>query len=171
MFTPWLSLSRWPFEGGVGRGGGSSSSSLLISLYFVIVFIVGKGETIFCYCILGWWGWDSRSKKVKIFEIYLLLYCIRIWNSLTCSISYIHCDRDGVGRGWGSSSSSSLLISPTLNDHLWVGWVGGGGHPPPPHLTNSGWPFRGGGSSSSTTCQPNWLQFSSMPAQLKLVPA
>ena len=33
----------------------------------------------------------------------------------------------GVGRGWGSSSSSSLLILPTLDDHLGVGGVVRGG--------------------------------------------
>ena len=95
----------------------------------------------FCYCMLVWWGWDSSSKKAnRIWKIYLfLLYsCIKIlvyiilsnrtintqiWcllldqdcpneYHLPVPFPYIHCDRGGVGRGWGSSSSSSLLISP-----------------------------------------------------------
>ena len=51
-----------------------------------------------------------------------------------------------TGVGWvgvGVTSFSSLLISPTLNDH-WGGMGRGGDPPPPPHLSNSGWPFRGG---------------------------
>ena len=186
---------------GVGWvGWGSSSSSLLISLYFVIVFLVGECGTqvqkkltefeiyplllyscskILVYMIISnrtintqiWcllldqvcpmvveWnlpfvivflvgeGGTQVQKKLTECEIYLLLlyscskilvYMIisnrtintQIWcflldqvcpneHHLPVPFPYRHCDRGGVG----SRSSSSLLISPTLDDHLGVGW-------------------------------------------------
>ena len=125
LHTLWQGWELWII---LGWGGSQVQKKCGVEFTFLLLYacLVREGlkfkkanriwKFTFSYCILvsrSSYRWYSLIELLTHkYDVYSLTKIVQMSIHLPVPVPYIHCDRGGVGRGWGSSSSSSLLISP-----------------------------------------------------------